>query len=277
VFEHATQICGQAERIAAAGKALPAVLGALRRLSLEDYGALLFSMPNEAFPALSAVLPRMASADIQKQWTGTSGQALLNESVLFLRTAWNRFQAVQFRQAQPSFLDFGCGYGRFMRLMSYFTDPENIVGVDPWQQSLDFCREAGVFGELLRSEVQPKRLPVGDRRFDLVLAYSVFTHLPEKIALAAFAAIRRSMARNGVFVFTIRPIDYWAWSAVPGRDVARLAKAHRTRGFAFSPLTADAAYGDASMSFAFLSSVPGWRMVGYDLDGVQLAITFVPE
>src|SRR5579859_5175617 len=61
-------------------------LKALRGLGLDDFGYFLMSMPNPQFPKLSQLLPRMASEEVQKSWTGNSGEGLLRQTCVFVRS-----------------------------------------------------------------------------------------------------------------------------------------------------------------------------------------------
>ena len=64
------------------------LLARLRReLGLDDFGELMISMPLERFPQISRLLPRMATADVQDQWTGMHGMPLLRQSANFVRAA----------------------------------------------------------------------------------------------------------------------------------------------------------------------------------------------
>jgi 2-polyprenyl-3-methyl-5-hydroxy-6-metoxy-1,4-benzoquinol methylase len=78
----------------------------------------------------------MASEDIQKAWAGNSGDAACRHPDLR--------QAVRQRKV----LDFGCGFGRMLRPMYFFNDPEHVYGVDPWDRSIDICRQDGLLGQL---------------------------------------------------------------------------------------------------------------------------------
>jgi hypothetical protein len=46
-------------------------------LSLEDFARLLFGMPDPSYPRLSQLLPSMAPAAVQLEWTGQTGEDLL--------------------------------------------------------------------------------------------------------------------------------------------------------------------------------------------------------
>src|SRR4051812_9615577 len=113
-----------AEELAERGGSVDRVLQTLRKLGLDDFGSFFWSLPNRSYPALSAMLPRMADPATQVRWTGNSGEALLIQSVAFIRMVENIYARQGIGQlAGRQVLDFGCGYGRLTRLMYYFSDP----------------------------------------------------------------------------------------------------------------------------------------------------------
>ncbi|MER8584844.1 class I SAM-dependent methyltransferase [Mesorhizobium sp. M1338] len=283
LFEYTKPIVEAAERYALGGANLIEVLPQLRKLSMEDFGLLLISMPNGQYPALSKLLPRMASEETQIGATGKAGVELLKQTAAFAR----QLESIVLRQTglllqNCKILDFGVGYGRNIRSMLYFTDPENLWGVDAWQSSLDLSIEAGIPAQLSRSHTMPAELPVGDTKFDLAFAFSVFTHLSKEATLACLAAIRKCISLDGVCVITVRPIELWNLDNkhYDLKQRMRMIEDHRNSGFAFVPLpfSVDGSYGDSSMDFAALN-VPGWQFVGYDsslLDPYQLSAILRP-
>jgi SAM-dependent methyltransferase len=279
-FQHAIPMIQAAEALARDGATASAVLPVLRQLSLDDFGLLLLQMPAKDYPALSSILPRMTPEDIQQKWTGQSGRPLLNSGVEFVRLLRGNYQSLTGKDfSDRMVLDFGCGYGRLIRLMYYYTDPDKIFGVDAWQVSLQFCYDAGLLGNILKSEVIPETLPLNGQQFDLVYSFSVFTHLSIPPTLAAFASIRQHTAAGGLFIFTIRPVEYWEQLGQQegGRDYSAAILEHRKDGIAFLPTSRDGSFDTTSMSFDFLRNVPGWRMIRYDFNAMQLAITFRPQ
>src|ERR1043165_3137232 len=249
-------ILAAAERSASFG--LGAALSVLRWLLLEDFGALLISMPDNHFPNLSRVLPRMASEEVQAAWTAAKGFALLEQTIVFMRLVSDRYEKLTGKKMRDArILDFGCGYGRLMRTMAYHADPAQIYGCDPWQNSIDIAMNDGMFGHLALSARVPDQLPFPGT-FDLIYAYSVFTHLPEPIAARCLQTLADALAPQGLLVITIRPIEYWAVSPYKHQEQLRDEKMHehRTRGFAFvphgwEPIDGVVPFGDASF-------VPEW-------------------
>jgi len=144
----------------------------------------------------------MASAQVQNQWTGDNGLPLLRQSANFVRSAVFTFGRLTGRTLNgASILDYGCGYGRLSRLMYYFTDPQNLFGVDPWDQSIDICRQDGLGVNFLQSHYVPETLPLPRADFDLIFAFSVFTHLSLRSTSAAFNVCRR---------YTSPMMAYWS-------------------------------------------------------------------
>lgn len=249
-----------------------AAFAALRPLGLDDFGWALWNMPNPTYRRLSTLLPPMAPDRITKAWTGASGMVLLQQSLSFVRACAENYAALTGTTLRGKrILDFGCGYGRFLRLFSFYTD--RIFGVDAWEQSLEHSRSAG-FGDIVaRSDEVPATLPV-EGPFDFAFAFSVFTHLDETAALAALGALRGAMAEGGILTITFRPVEFWDFAAsgsLSGRvaEVRQRLKDHRANGFAYLPhRSADARevhYGDTSMTLDWLAPrLQGWQIVGID-------------
>jgi SAM-dependent methyltransferase len=235
---------------------------------MEDFGKVMFAMPNAELPNLSKVLPKMADAAIQQQWTGFDGEELLAQTVAFARiveTAVDRHMRRSLHNAR--LLDFGVGYGRNVRTMLYSTNPENIFGIDAWDGSLALSRAAGIPCHLLLSDPMPQRLPVEDASIDVAFAFSVFTHLSEQALLASLSAIKKALSPDGLCIFTIRPKEYWLLENQYFDKTKRedLLSDHETRGFAFSAhaWSEGGTYGDTSMDIRYMERF-GWRILGYD-------------
>lgn len=273
LFQITEPILREAESAAVAGASLESVLKLLRRLSLTDFGLLLISIPNSSYPALSRVLPSMAPEGVQRQWTGKAGNELFVQTASFARILETAFVRHTGRALQDRVvLDFGCGYGRNMRSMLYFTDPSNLWGVDAWDSSLELSRRDRVPGNFALSRALPQDLPVNGALFDLAFAFSVLTHLGRKSAEATLSAIRMSMRPDGLFVPTIRPVEYWDLPDPRLDDATReqMKREHEEQGFAFLPhsWSTDGSYGDTSMTIDFFRR-DGWEVLGYDRDATD--------
>ncbi len=261
----------------------------LRELCLDDFGEFMLELPAAHIPNLSSLLPRMASEEVQKSWTGNSGLRLLQQTTAFVRSVSYNYQRLLGEDlADRTILDFGCGYGRILRLMYYFSSPQRIWGVDPWEKSVQICRADNVLGNLAVSDYLPKSLPVGQSKFDLIYAFSVFTHLSERATKVALTTLRSYIADDGLLVITIRPSEYWESVAptLPNIDPDRLVRLHDAGAFVFVPhareaVEGDVTYGDTSFSFEWLMQhIPNWEKVGYDRvlnDALQLVVYLRPQ
>jgi SAM-dependent methyltransferase len=287
MFKYVHDVLAEIERNTKS-RSLPEVLPDLRRgLGLDDFGDLLFAMPMAELPSLSRLLPRMASVDVQRSWTGNSGEALLKLTSSFVRALACQFTRLTRRSLDgASMLDFGCGYGRIARLMYYFTDPADLVGVDPWDESIRICKASGLGENFRLSSRLPTDLPVDGRTFDLIYAFSVFTHLSARAARQALTACRRYIKDDGLLVITIRPVEYWSLNeSVHGlRDTTRQRVQHAESGFAFSPagfpVEGEETYGNTSTTTAWITrNIPEWSVAGVDRsldDAYQLYVFLRP-
>ena len=263
-------------------------LRTLRQLPVDDFGELLLDVPSDC-AALRELLPRMADENVQTSWTGSSGVTLLRQSTAFIRSLVCGYREHVGPGLEGSnVLDFGCGWGRLMRLMLKYCEPDHLFGVDAWTDSIDICRNDGVLGQLDVSDYVPDRLPFGDERFDLVYAFSVFTHLSEKTARRCLAAIRPRMSPRSLLAITIRPVEYWGFNndLDKGYTAEQLADMHRNTGYAFfphnrAPIDGDVTYGDTSVSLDYIArSWTDWEIAGIDrnsVDSLQVLVFLKPR
>jgi hypothetical protein len=239
----------------------------LRNIPLDDFGLLLMSMPSETFPNLSRLLPRMASPQVQRDWAGADGVTLLHQSLAFARVVSQGYRELTGKPLdQKRVFDFGLGWGRIVRLMYYYCDPVNIYGCDPWDRSLDICRNDGVACNLSRCDYLPTSLPF-DGKFDLIYAMSVFTHLSERATTQALRVLGNHLVNDGVLIITIRPVEYWLHHNPISAELRDNTIAHHNEnGFAFiphnlPPIDGDVTYGDTSMTTKWIEAlVPELRI-----------------
>jgi len=245
----------------------------LRVLGLSDFGELMISLPNKNYPKISKLLPQMASDEVQKNWTGSCGYTLLNQSLDFVRSLVYNYAKYTGKSLEDSkILDFGCGYGRIARLLYYFVNEENYFGVDPWDKSIQICNESGLTKNFLVSDYLPSELPVEENKFNLIFAFSVFTHLSERAMSTSLNTLSNYLNPNGIIAITIRPVEYWDIDvhAKEKKLVNEQKKLHQQNGFSFLPHNRDAVdgditYGDTSMTLAWLKGkFPKFSVVGID-------------
>ncbi|RFC66433.1 class I SAM-dependent methyltransferase [Fulvimarina endophytica] len=242
----------------------------IQNISLDEFGEILLRMPDNEFPKLSEMLPAMASQETQHIWTGGWGDQLLSQSTSFVNTLTSSYADIVGKPLDSSrVLDFGCGWGRLLRLMLYHCDQKLLYGCDAYEPSLSLAKNDGIPANLALSDVHPKTLPFRNVKFDLVYAFSVFTHLSERSAWSALAAIRKSISNDGLLLITVRPEEFWsnAVSFASPINPDDYMKMHRRNGCAWLPGTVDEVdgdipYGDISFSIEYLTGkLPNWSIV----------------
>ena len=260
------------QRLEAVACAKGDIFSGLRETSVDEVGLALLGIPEE-YPHARAALPQMASEEVQDLWTGEHGYGLLLKSCAFMRAievGYIRHTGKQL--AGKTVLDYGCGWGRLIRLMYKFTPPGNIYGCDPMDTAIKLCTQNGLPANFTLCDYIPKDVPFPGVKFDLIYAFSVFTHLSERTAAAVMRVCHQSLADSGLLVITVRPPTYWDLE-IPSNaqvDRAQMKRDHQARGFAFTPhpreaIDGELTYGDTSISIAFMKDHwPNWEVLGLD-------------
>jgi SAM-dependent methyltransferase len=255
----------------------------LRNIPLDAFGHLLLDVPR-GFPNLKAFFPSMPPDAVQNAWTGNQGIPLLMRSAAFVRTLVSGYEAITGHAIEDAtVLDYGCGWGRLIRLLYKYVAHEQIYAVDPSDTAIELCRQHGVKAHLALSEYLPRSLPFAGR-FDLIYAFSVFTHLSEKTAHIVLSTLRDHIADTGVLVLTTRPKEYWHLHS-PGAMAAAMIETHDETGFAFipqdrPPINGEITFGDTSISFGYFHAhFPQWKLARVDynlIDVYQVILSFQP-
>lgn len=149
--------------------------------------------------------PGFPPPEMQIRFVGASYEETLREAFSFYtfvkRSAAYRDLPLH---SETRFLDFGCGWGRFLRFFWKDIDEENLYGCDVNAEILEVCRRTRVPGKL--SLITPEgNMPFPERYFDLMIAYSVFTHLPERIHLHWMRELARVAKPGCLFFLTLEP------------------------------------------------------------------------
>lgn len=256
-----------------------------REIPLEVFGRLLLDVP-DTLPNINAYFPTMAPKEVQDQWTGSNGVILLNQSLAFVKTLTGEFSSLTGKSLEScKILDIGFGWGRIIRLLYKFTSAENIYGIDPWNKSLEECQKRGVSAHLAQSEWILRTLPF-DQKFDLMFAFSVFTHLSENNAQITLDTLRRYIADDGLLAITIRPVEFWKFFKGGAYAVPNIEN-HKENGFAYTPskfveeIDDDMVYGNTSISTDYFSyKFPQWRIVKVEyneVDRLQIILFIRPS
>lgn len=109
-------------------------------------------------------------------------------------------------ETMGSILDFGCGAGRIMRHWKDLRGP-SLHGTDYNPGLANWCARKLPFAEFKVNPLDGP-LPYKSDSFDLVYAYSVFTHLPEPLQDYWIGEIRRVLKPGGFLYATVHGESY---------------------------------------------------------------------
>jgi SAM-dependent methyltransferase len=99
------------------------------------------------------------------------------------------------------FLDFACGYGRLLRFLIHDLPPERLRAAEILPGAVAWCRARyGV--ETWRSAAEPADFRPG-RRFDMIWAASLFSHLPDELFRRWVARLAALLEPGGVLAFSV--------------------------------------------------------------------------
>jgi len=254
----------------------------MMRLPLQDLPPAMRALDDKAWLALmlrslegpeveGVRFPAFPAAEVQRRFVGADGAATLQEAFRFYALLKSR-AALLGRPLAPggSLLDFGCGWGRFLRFFWKDVGAAGLHGCDVWPEAIELCRSLGVPGNLDRL-YHWGRLPYADASMDVAMSYSVFTHLPDRPHRHWVAEIARVMKPGGIFALTLEPrrfLDFvealpegaTGWEATLRRhagDVPALRARFDAGDVAFLP-SGEAGdfdstlYGDAAVPLGFI-------------------------
>jgi cyclopropane fatty-acyl-phospholipid synthase-like methyltransferase len=157
---------------------------------------------------LDDYLPGVPSENVQRQTTAQVGSPSLETG----GTTYRVFKQLHERHARPldasdQILDFGCGWGRITRFFLKDVKPENLVGIDIDEVAIEACRQTNHWSRFERTPVLPPT-QFDERTFDLIYAYSVFSHLSEQAHLQWLKEFFRITKPGGVVIVTTLPRSY---------------------------------------------------------------------
>ena len=144
------------------------------------------------------LLPAAPAADLQAIYVGASGEKAIREAFQFYQITR---AAAGDLPPDANVLDFGVGWGRTIRMWLRDVQADSLFGVDVDPTILEVARTTRVPGDL-RLVGELGELPF-DQRFDIIISFSVFSHLSERSARHWLARLVQSLKPGGTFVFTV--------------------------------------------------------------------------
>ncbi|MBB6187492.1 class I SAM-dependent methyltransferase [Rhodanobacter sp. MP7CTX1] len=143
-------------------------------------------------------LPGFPSTYLQEVFVGRSNEKALEEAFTFYKIVKNS----SFPLTRNSrVLDFGVGWGRIIRFFTREVDPSGLYGVDVDGDILNEAKSIGVEGQLGLIG-KSDRLEFPDNHFDVVYAFSVFSHISKDSASHWLGELMRVLKPGGTLVLT---------------------------------------------------------------------------
>jgi SAM-dependent methyltransferase len=158
--------------------------------------------------ALREILPGMPDETTQANFTGRSGDATLADGFQTYRLIKHGVDAHGGGLAQcQRILDFGCGWGRITRFFLRDLAPSRILGIDCMPEAVELCVATNRWCPFqLVATMPPTGLEAG--QFDVVYAYSVFSHLSEAAHQQWLGEFQRLLKPGGLAILTTRDREF---------------------------------------------------------------------
>jgi acetyltransferase-like isoleucine patch superfamily enzyme len=149
-------------------------------------------------------LPVWPEEEVQRRYTGGAGVPLMERAFRFGNLLAERGE---FKTGWRG-LEFGVGWGRLASSLLRFGSPEQLDCCDAWATSLDLAKKSGLKNKLIKvSEVLKEgELPLS--AYDVIYAFSVFTHLDEKTFQSSIKLLLSSLRKPGRLYLTVRHGDF---------------------------------------------------------------------
>ncbi|WP_293336579.1 methyltransferase domain-containing protein [Microcoleus sp. CAWBG58] len=147
-------------------------------------------------------LPGFPPDEIQRNTVGSSGKHALGEGFNF----YSEIKRYVANLGQPlttdsKILDFGCGWGRMIRFFLKDIVPDNLYGIDVNSEMIDICLKKVSQGNYSVGTPEPPT-NFADNSFDVVYAYSVFSHLSESVHIKWVEEFSRVLKPGGILIVT---------------------------------------------------------------------------
>jgi SAM-dependent methyltransferase len=161
-------------------------------------------------------MPGFPAEELQRNTTGLDGESGIRQAFHFYRDIQRALaQTGASLRENSRVLDFGVGWGRIARLFLRDVRLGSLYGIDVDPAFIEItARSFGAGNFSVCAPFPPTKFDSGS--FDLVSAYSVFSHLSEDAFNAWLAEFARILKPGGHLAFTTRHVsffDYCAWAA----------------------------------------------------------------
>lgn len=189
---------------------------------------------NEKIPTAEGGMENPSQKDFEFYWrNGKNALEIILQAML-----------VTGKNDRRTILDFSCGYGRVARHLDAAFPRANITAHDIYEDKILFCARELSCPPVL-SEHNFNDLAV-DVKFDLFWCGSLFTHLPEHKFRDCLALFSRSLALDGIAIFTTHGRHSYQFGRdnyLPASQFALVQAQYEKKGFGYAD------YNDAPSAF----------------------------
>jgi len=148
------------------------------------------------------MFPTLPPTEVQRAIQGNSEEIAVRGSFAFYRFIRDCLAGAGIPLNQSGrLLDFGTGWGRITRPFMRDIPTQNLYAVEPSAEWARIARQCNPYVSISQSEVAPP-LPFRKKFFRYIVAYSIFSHLPEDLFDAWIDEFKRVLEPGGVVAFT---------------------------------------------------------------------------
>ncbi len=172
----------------------------------EWYQAVLKSINNPIMDGIE--MPGFPPNEIQHTVVGKTAQQSIPDAYQF----YSKVKQYATKLGQPlsqdsQILDFGCGWGRIIRFFLKDILADNLYGIDVNPKMVDVCLNTIRYGNYsIAQPIPPTSFP--DESFDLIYAFSVFSHLGESVHIQWIKEFSRILKPGGILIATTRGLSF---------------------------------------------------------------------
>ena len=176
-------------------------------LTDDEWLALLVRSVTE--PVIDGIrMPGFPDDMLQRNTVGSAGEQALREAFTFISFVKQYARELGHPVSGTTrVLDFGCAWGRILRCFLKDCPADHLQGVDVDPMLIDAARASFPYCRFDRIDPFPPTA-FADGSFDLITAYSVFSHLAEHASLAWVQEFSRLLRPGGIMAVTTQRRDF---------------------------------------------------------------------
>ena len=233
---------------------------------------------------LRNMLPGTPDAYTQEMFTGDKGDSTLSEAFYYYKVFKEQYNKYRGDLSDAhSILDFGCGWGRFIRFFLKDAEASKIWGCDPVPEMIELNKKQNKWCNFQLIDASPPT-PFQDNTFDLIYSFSVFSHLSEERHLSILAEINRILRPGGLYITTTRNRRFINFCAEMKKrsDLSNMNEGPRSSSNAFADTQQSLSIFDQGLYCHYSFNDPKWPYWGetaipkkYVLDHWTQSFTFL--